>query len=124
MTSRKRWTRRLLRGMGALAGALLVSWGALYVYTEQALRGTEFPVSVVLPKGDSASGERLARIHGCGDCHGRQLQGQVFVDIPHVVRLIAPNLTKARDRYDQQAFVRIMRAGTKVDGRLALVMPN
>lgn len=110
--------------MGALAGALLVSWGALYVYTEHALRGTEFPVSVVLPRGDSVSGERLARIHGCSDCHGRQLQGQVFVDIPHVVRLIAPNLTKARERYDQQAFVRLMRAGTKVDGRLALVMPN
>ena len=40
------------------------------------------------------------------------------------MRLIAPNLTEVRDSYDQQAFIRLMRAGTKVDGCLALVMPN
>ncbi len=113
-----------MRGIGALAGVLLLAWGALYLYTERALQGTNLPVNAVLPKGDSVSGERLARIQGCSGCHGGQLQGQVFVDIPHVVRLIAPNLTKARARYDQQAFVQLMRAGTKVDGRLALVMPN
>ncbi len=124
MTNRKRWIRRLLRGIGALAGVLLLAWGALYLYTERALQGTDFAVNAVLPKGDSASGARLARIHGCSGCHGRQLQGQVFADIPHVARLIAPNLTMVREKYDQQAFVRLMRAGTKVDGRLALVMPN
>ena len=107
-----------------LAGVLLLAWGALFLYTERALAGTDFPASADLPKGDPVSSERLARIHGFSGCHGRQLQGQVFADIPHVARLIAPNLTKARDQYDQHAFVRLMRAGTKADGRLALVMPN
>jgi cytochrome c553 len=124
MTNRKRWTRRLLGGIAVVAGVLLLAWGGLFVYTERALQGSDFPVSAVLPRGDPVSGERLARIHGCSGCHGRQLQGQVFADIPHVARLIAPNLTIARDQYDQQAFVRLMRAGTKVDGHLALVMPN
>lgn len=124
MTKPKRWTRHLLRGIGVLAGVLLLALGGLYLYTERALQGTELPGVTVLPPGDTIAGERLARIHGCSGCHGEQLQGQVFVDIPHVARLIAPNLTLARDTYDQQAFVRLMRAGTKADGRLALVMPN
>lgn len=114
----------MLRGIGALAVLLLLAWCALYLYTEQAMQGTDVPLSGGLPNGDVASGERLARIHGCTSCHGGQLQGAVFAEIPHIARLIAPNLTVVRDRYDQQAFVRLMRAGTKVDGRLALVMPN
>ncbi len=77
MTNRKRWSKRLLRGIGALAGVLLLTWGGLYLYTERALHGTDFPVNAVLPKGDSLSGERLARIQGCSGCHGRQLEGQV-----------------------------------------------
>jgi len=100
MTNRIRWTKYLLRGIAVLAGVLLLAWGALFVYTERALAGTDFPVSAVLPKGDPVSGERLSRIHGCSGCHGRQLEGQVFADIPHVARLIAPNLTMARDQYD------------------------
>lgn len=124
MGNRKRWAKYLLRGIGAFAGLLLLAWCALYLYTEHAMQGTDVPLSAGLPNGDPASGGRLARIHGCTSCHGRRLQGAVFAEIPHVVRLIAPNLTVVRDRYDQQAFVRLMRAGTKVDGRLALVMPN
>ena len=113
-----------LRGIGMLAVLLLVAWCALYLYTERVMQGTDIPLSAGLPKGDPASGKRLARIQGCSGCHGSQLQGAVFAEIPHVALLIAPNLTVVRDRYDQQAFVRLMRAGTKVDGRLALVMPN
>ena len=124
MTYRKRWTKLVLRGLGVLAGVLLLAWGALYVYTERAMQGADYSVATVLPKGDAVAGERLARVYGCSGCHGRQLQGDVFADIPHVARLVAPNLTVARDRYDQKAFIRLMRAGTKADGRLALAMPN
>lgn len=124
MRNRKPWKTILLRGIGVLAGMLLLAWCALYVYTERVMQGTDVPTIAILPKGDPASGKRLARIQGCSGCHGGQLQGAVFAEIPHVARLIAPNLTAVRDRYDQQAFVRLMRAGTKVDGRLALIMPN
>jgi mono/diheme cytochrome c family protein len=124
MKTLNRWIRRLLIGLGVLAGLLVLTWGALYFYTEHEMQGTELPVVATLPKGDAAAGKRLAKIQGCSGCHGAQLQGDVLAEIPNVVRLIAPNLTRARDRYDQAAFLRLMRAGTKADGRLALVMPN
>jgi mono/diheme cytochrome c family protein len=97
----------------------------LYLYTERAMRVP--PPSVALgqlPAGDAGAGERLVRVLGCTGCHTPDLGGQIFEDIPNVARLVAPNLTRLRDDYDPAAFLRLMRTGAKLDGQLALVMPN
>lgn len=120
-----RWLRWGLVGVGGLAVLLGIAYAGLYLYTERALRVP--PPSVALgqlPAGDADAGARLARLLGCSGCHAPDLGGEVFVDIPKVARLVAPNLTRLRGDYEAAAFLRLMRAGTKADGRLALVMPN
>lgn len=125
MDALKRWSRRGLVALGALVGLLGMAYAGVYFYTELALRVP--PPSAALghlPVGDAAEGARLALVLGCSGCHLPDFGGQVFVDIPNVARLVAPNLTQLRSTYDQAAFLRLMRAGTKADGRLAFVMPN
>lgn len=125
MRKRRKWVRVFGWAAGSLAAILLLAWGALYLHTERLLQGASLPPPVAsLPDGDAARGERLGRVLGCSGCHGEGLEGQVFADIPHVALLVAPNLTRARTRYDEAAFLRLMRAGTKANGRVAVVMPN
>lgn len=103
-----------------------LAWGGVFLATERELVVPPLLMTapVRLPAGDVAEGERLTRVLGCRGCHGADLGGRVFVEIPHVARLVAPNLTQVRTRYDDRAFVRLMRSGAKADGRLALVMPS
>jgi mono/diheme cytochrome c family protein len=125
VSASKRWLHWALIGLGGLAGLLGMALLGVYLYTEWAMRVA--PPSVALgqlPAGDVSAGARLAVVLGCRGCHMDDLGGQVFVDIPNVARLVAPNLTQLRSTYEQEAFLRLMRAGTKADGRLALVMPN
>ncbi len=61
---------------------------------------------------------------GCTACHGRDLGGAVFVEIPRAARLVAPNLTVTRQRYGADGLHRVLRAGVRDDGRMTLVMPN
>ena len=77
-----------------------------------------------LPPGNAEEGARLARILGCRGCHRDDLGGGVFAEVPHAFRLVAPNLTQARHRYSDAHLLRLLRTGAKIDGRLALAMPN
>ncbi len=125
MIALKRWLHWGLVGLGGLAVLLGLAYGGLYLYTERALRVPPPAVALgQLPVGDAGTGARLAQVLGCRGCHTDDLGGSVLEDIPNVVRLVAPNLTRRRGEYDETAFLRLMRAGTKSDGRLALVMPN
>jgi mono/diheme cytochrome c family protein len=125
MFAMKRWLNRGLVGLGGLAVLLGMAYAGLYLYTERALRVPPPAVALgQLPVGDAGVGARLAQVLGCRGCHTDNLGGSVFVDIPNVARLVAPNLTRRRGDYDEAAFLRLMRAGTKSDGQLALVMPN
>lgn len=94
------WQRRGIRIFGwvlaAMAAALFAAWAALHVHTERLLQGEPlWQPAAALPHGDPARGERLGRILGCSGCHGEDLGGRVFADIPHIVRLVATNLTVA-----------------------------
>lgn len=120
-----RWGRRVLVGLGALAFALGVAYAGVHLYTERALRVAPANAPLGrLPAGNAEEGGRLARVLGCRGCHDADLGGRVFADIPNVARLVAPNLTRLRADYDEDDFLRLMRAGAKQDGSLALVMPN
>jgi mono/diheme cytochrome c family protein len=82
------------------------------------------PPLAPLSPGDPVEGARLGRVLGCSGCHGPELGGTIFAEIPNVARIVAPNLTEARERYDDAGLQRLLRTGVKADGRLALAMPN
>lgn len=125
MLKRPRLFRLLGWFLGIAIALSLLAWAVLHLHTEKLLQGeTLWQPAAALPHGDRARGERLGRILGCSGCHGEDLGGRVFADIPNVVRLVAPNLTAARNRYDEAAFQRLMRTATKADGRIAVSMPN
>lgn len=104
--------------------ALLMGVAGLYAHTERLMRVDADPVLPSLPLGDAQEGERLARVLGCHGCHAETLGGQVFVRVPYTLNLVASNLTEVRERYDDTAFQRLFRSGAKIDGKLAVVMPN
>lgn len=116
-----KWVGTGVAGLALLGGAGL---GVLYATTQSKLRRPQMQVTAVLPVGDAKEGARLAQVLGCRGCHQDDLSGAVFMEQPHVLRLVAPNLTEVRDDYDAAAWVRLMRAGTKADGTLAIGMPN
>ena len=125
MPQHRRWLRIAGWFAATVVVLLLLAWLALHAHTERLLQGASLPPPLAtLPQGDAVRGKRLGQVLGCSGCHAETLGGNVFMDVPHVARLVAPNLTRVRDRYDEAAFLRLMRAGTKADGRIALVMPN
>ena len=71
-----------------------------------------------------ADGPRLARVLSCFSCHGEGLRGDVFLDIPNVVKLWAPNLTEVAARSTDQQLAAAIRQGIGVDGRGLMAMPS
>ena len=126
MAKRRRWLRFFAWTILVLSCLGGLAYGGVYLATEREM--VVLPMlsaaPVRLPAGDVAEGERLTRVLGCRGCHDADLGGRVFVEIPHVARLVAPNLTQVRGQYDDWKFLRLMRSGAKADGRLALVMPS
>lgn len=74
-----------------------------------------------------ARGQHLANINGCTDCHGSDLSGKVFLDIPPFLA-VASNLTSGKGgvalNYDDSGWDKAMRHGVKSDGTGMIVMPS
>ena len=74
-----------------------------------------------------ARGEHILQIHGCQGCHGKDLRGQVFLDIP-LGRIVASNLTRGRGgigaAYRAEDWDHAVRFGVRPDhSPLVPVMP-
>lgn len=104
--------------------AVLAAYAGVYFYTQPMLRASAANAVARLPQGDANRGKRLATIVGCRSCHGPDLGGRRFIAEDYVFRLVAPDLTRAREKYDDAAFVRLFRTGAKLGGNLALGMPT
>lgn len=121
----KRWIRRFVWTSGTFMGAVGIAVLALHLHTERLLsRPVDIPPLAPLPQGDAGEGARLSQVLGCGACHGPDLGGMIFTEIPNVARIVAPNLTEVREQYDDAGLQRLLRTGVKANDRLALVMPN
>lgn len=114
--------------IAALAGLAVAAVGAIWLLGARTLHARrEVPVEHITVSSDSASvarGQHLIRILGCRGCHGKQLEGKVFADEPNLARLIAPNLTKAIQRYSDDSLALVIRDGVNAEGRGVLVMPS
>lgn len=126
----KRGLRWLGIGLGAVVGIIAVLVLVLYlVGSSKIARPYEVETAALNIADDSASlarGAHLARINGCTDCHGANLEGKVFADEPPF-RVVASNLTRGRGgvggQYDARLFDRAIRHGVGADGESLLIMP-
>jgi mono/diheme cytochrome c family protein len=124
-----RWALMLLAVIVIL---LVVAAGVVYVVSERRLnqRYAVTPPAVSIPT-DAASIERgrhvAIALAKCGDCHGENLGGLVFIDAPPF-RIVAPNLTRGQGgiggRLTDADWLRAIRHGVGPDGRALLVMPS
>src|SRR4029453_9398259 len=125
MTTVKRWSACVLIGGPAAAIAFCV-----YVYAaNERLLDRRYPVvRAAVPVANGADavqrGERLSKLTGCSDCHGKDLQGSVFTDEGWLHgRYYASNLTRKARTYSDEDLTRIVRDGVRPDGRGVAAMP-
>ncbi|MEO8161033.1 MAG: c-type cytochrome [Arenimonas sp.] len=112
------------KAMLVLLALLVLAVAGLYGYSSWLMRAKPSPLAfAALTPGDPVEGKRLASIAGCTSCHEPDLGGGEFIHIDNVVRLFAPDLTRARERYDDAGLLRLLRTGAKADGNYALGMP-
>jgi cytochrome c5 len=73
------------------------------------------------------AGRYLAETHGCTDCHGGNLAGQVMADAPPFL-LVASNLTRGEggvgSEFSDADWLRAIRHGVGMDGRGLFIMPS
>lgn len=125
----KRIWRWLRIGLFSAALLLVVAGAVIYLLSERILRRTysEPRVGIAVPS-DSQSvieGRRLSMVRGCsGGCHGREIEGGVFIDNLLLARLVAPNLTAAVRKYSNANLARIIRRGVRPDGSSVIGMPS
>ena len=121
--------KRLFTAFVAALGTLVLIAAALVWLLGNRImsRGYQFtarPVSAPLNATLIAEGERLARTRGCLGCHGPQLGGKVFFEEPGVARIVASNLTRARNDYNDAQLERVIRHGIRSNGRSVVIMPS
>ncbi len=129
----KRVARWAARGAAGLTLLLVVAVGGVYALSTSRLgREYEAPAhpgpevaAAALADPDVAEGERLAAVLGCTGCHEADLGGSVFAEDAAVGRLVAPNLTEAREQMTDQELATLIRHGVRPDGSGVMVaMPS
>src|SRR5262245_52752190 len=128
----KTWLRRL--AIGALSvGVLLAIAVAALVWNGERKRArvVELPALNSPALVDTAAarerGAYLYASRGCGDCHGADGAGRMFVDDPNGLRLKGPAIHSGSSivaGYSAADWDRIVRHGVKRDGRPAMIMPS
>jgi cytochrome c553 len=112
----------------ALAGLILIAGGVIWGWSEAIVSRThtasEETVRAAASPQQIVAGKRLAAITGCPDCHGGGLQGDIFVDMPYVARVHAPNLTLVAQQLSDAQLAQSIRQGVRPDGRALFAMPS
>lgn len=118
--------------LAALVAVIVLTGGTLYGIAEARLRKTySIPAETITIPTDAASiarGKHLAdAIVGCVECHGPDLSGSDFFDVPGIATVHTDNLTSGRGGVDaantDADWIRAIRHGVGHDGRGLLVMP-
>lgn len=121
-----KWTGFVVTGIAAVA---LIAYSWLYFASERVL-SHQFPLaaeaSPAIPTADAdiTEGRRIAQLAGCLHCHGDNLNGGLVDDIPHLARIVAPNISVMLPAYSDAQLVSVLRNGVKPDGQGVLFMPS
>ncbi|MHB1095426.1 MAG: c-type cytochrome [Gemmatimonadaceae bacterium] len=129
----RKFLRATAWGIGVVVVLLVVAGCGLYFYTQRGI-DRKFAIAghaVTVPTDTLAllRGEHVAKALGkCIDCHGADLGGRQFIDVPPVARLYAANLTRGKGGVGGQLtdldWERAIRHGVKPDGAGLLFMPS
>lgn len=128
----KRVFKWLAYGVCGLTGLIAIAIVAVYARSEWVRSQTwDVPaeaLTISSPAMDRANvdeGRRLAQIFGCfNGCHGKRSDGGVFLDIPNVVKLVAPSLPHLASTSSDSDLIRSIRFGIKADGTSVWGMPS
>ena len=120
-----KWTGFVVAGI-ALVALLVASW--VYLASEREFNrryevAESPPLVIPTDPADIEEGRRLAHVTGCTHCHAENLGGAVPVDIPNVVRFVAPNVTAALPGYSDAELETLLRKGVRRDGTSVFFMP-
>ena len=123
--------KRILRWLGLGLGAVLVLallFAAWVWFASSRVLGGRHEAAVERPAAPSAAQRadagRQARILGCANCHGRELQGGMVFDGQPFATVWAPNLTELAPRISDQQLAQAIRQGIGHDGRALFIMPS
>ncbi|MEJ2600168.1 MAG: c-type cytochrome [Anaerolineales bacterium] len=117
--------------LGGLVALLLVAAVVLYILGSARLNKTYDiqPEAITIPTDEAAiaRGRHLVEaVTFCKECHGQQLEGDVFEDEPMIGTFYAPNLTSGRGgegaAYSDADYVRAIRHGVDPQGRGLMIM--
>jgi len=115
-------------GLAGVVALLLLVIGGAFAVSEAMIRWPVDRPRVTLvassDPGAVARGRRVAIINGCHDCHGKNLEGQLFHDEMPIIRAWGPNLSLTLARQSDADFDRAVRHGVAADGRRLWVMPS
>lgn len=107
-----------------LALLLLIVAGYRSVSNLDEIRYSVTPLPLTIPDDPEAieRGRYLAQaVLGCSVCHGADMTGAVFLDVPGVARIVGTNLTPTASAasldYDDEDWLRAIRHGVAPDGR-------
>jgi mono/diheme cytochrome c family protein len=124
--------KRLLKwagyGLAGIVALLLVVIGGAFAVSEAMIRWpAEKPTVRLVAASDPGAVERgrvVAKLNGCHDCHGKDLQGQLFHDEMPIIRAWGPNLSQLMTKQTDADLDRAIRHGVAADGRRLWIMPS
>lgn len=118
----------IVRGLIALAGVIVLALVVVYGGSQWVIsKGHAVPETALTIPADAASvdeGGRLARLHGCRNCHGPDGKGAVLVDDPILGRLAPPAFARVAADHSDADLARAIRYGVHKDGSSLWVMPT
>jgi cytochrome c553 len=108
---------------------VLAGVACAYVSSESKMQrrfSVDVPPPLMLPTDavELAEGKRLAHLTGCTHCHAENLGGAIPLDIPNVVKFVAPSLTALLPGYSDAQLISLLRQGVKADGTSVYFMPS
>lgn len=126
---------KILKWIGIVAGGLIALvvvavLGLFMMGRSQINRTYDLNTAMVDVSNDEAKvarGEHLVTaVVACGDCHGENLEGDIFIDGPPIGRVVASNLTGGAGgiggSYSDEDWVRALRHGLRPNGQTILPM--
>jgi len=115
--------------VAAIGGVVLIGIAYVYFASERELARHHEVAAQPAPKiptdeASIAEGRHIATLAGCMHCHGENLTGTVVDDIPHLLRLVAPNISTKLTEYTDTQLATVLRQGVKPDGTSVVFMPS
>jgi mono/diheme cytochrome c family protein len=120
-----KWTGIVLGGIATIAlAAAAIVYVSSEIILDHSYAFSRSKVHAAVAPGLAATGAHLVKIYGCTDCHGGDLAGSLFSDMPPGAVLWSANLPLLTKRYSIDDFDRAIRQGLRADGTSVVLMPS